>query len=97
MKDRRKGLYLDDVIAQNLKNPAYRRHFDAYDLPIRLALEIATLREKKGMTQSQLAAKMGVTQQFVARLENPSETVPSLRTLSRVAKALDKKISVAFI
>jgi len=45
-------------------------------------------REKKGMTQVQLAKRAKVTQAYVAMLEAGTKKNPSLATLRRIAKAL---------
>ncbi len=45
-------------------------------------------REKKGMTQVQLAKRAKVTQAYVAMLEGGVKKNPSLATLKRIAKAL---------
>jgi DNA-binding XRE family transcriptional regulator len=97
MKKKRKIIRFNDVLAESLRDPEFRRHFEAYELPIRLAIEIARLRQDKKLTQAQLAAKMGVTQQFVARLENSEITMPSLRTLARLAEAFGRRLHVAFV
>ena len=97
MKRKRKIIRFNDVLAEDLRDPEFRRHYDAYELPVRLAVEIAYLRRDKKLTQAQLAAKMGVTQQFVARLENSESTMPSLRTLARLAKALDRRLHVSLL
>lgn len=97
MKKKRKIIRFDDVLAESLRDPEFRRHFDAYELPVRLAIEIARLRQDKKLTQAQLAAKMGVTQQFVARLENSESTMPSLRTLGRLAQALGRRLQVSIV
>lgn len=86
----------EDRLKEDLKDPAFRKHYEAYELPVRLAIQIAQLRQKSKLTQAQLARKIGVTQQFVARLENSYETVPSLRTLQKVAEALDRHLYVDF-
>ncbi len=74
----------------------FRKHYEAYELPVKLAVEIAALRQKKRLTQAQLARRMGVQQQMVAQLENPGETVPNVRTLEKVARALGKQLHIAF-
>lgn len=96
MRQKRKGIRFEDALAEQLRDPEFRRHYEAYELPIRLAMEIALLRRKKNMTQAGLAKKMGVSQQFIARLESSEETMPSLRTLSKVAAALDRRLQVSF-
>lgn len=86
----------EDRLREELKDPEFKKHYEAYDLPVRLAMQIAQIRQRKKMTQAQLAKKIGVRQQFVARLENSYETVPSLRTLQKVADALDRHLYVDF-
>jgi transcriptional regulator with XRE-family HTH domain len=50
------------------------------------------LRKKRGMTQAQLAKKIGVSVIHVANLESPDAAAhhrnPSLATLEKLAKAL---------
>jgi DNA-binding XRE family transcriptional regulator len=93
----RKTVKFRDYLQDQLKNPKVRKHWEAYDLPVRLAMEIAMLRHKKNMTQAQLAKRIGVSQQMVALLENPEEdTAPNLRTLQRVADAFGKQLYVGF-
>ena len=86
----------EDRLREDLKNPEFRKHYEDYELPVRLAVEIAQLRQRKKLTQAQLAKRIGVSQQFVARLENSYETIPSLRTLEKVAQALGKHLYIAF-
>ena len=56
--------------------------------PKRLSRVIQQLRESKGMTQRDLAAKANVTQGYVAQLEMGVKKNPSLEILKRIAKAL---------
>ncbi len=49
--------------------------------------QVAKARRAKGMTQTELGAKLGIPQSQISRIErNPDHT--TLRTLKRVAKAL---------
>ncbi len=54
----------------------------------RLGKMLKACREKKGMTQVQLAKRAKVTQAYVAMLEAGVKINPSLATLKRIAKAL---------
>ena len=87
---------LKDYLKDQLKNPSFRKHYAAYEIPVRLAVEIAILRHRKGMTQAQLAKRMGVKQQMVAQLEDSEGSIPNVRTLQKVARALGKKLYIAF-
>ncbi len=51
-----------------------------------LARELIAARVRAGLTQAELAVRMGTTQSVVARLESGSQ-LPSVKTLLRFAKA----------
>ena len=59
----------------------------AYDI----ALQVIDLREKHGLTQAQLAARCGIDQGDISRIERGS-TSPTARTLQRIAEALDADV-----
>jgi len=58
--------------------------------------QVARLRMLRGLTQAQLAERVGTRQPSIARLENGS-TTPSLSFLNRIAEALDARIEVRLI
>jgi transcriptional regulator with XRE-family HTH domain len=60
-----------------------------------LAERVRQLREARGLTQAELAHRMGTTQPFVARLE-AGGAEPTLETLVRIARALDVQLVVDF-
>ena len=49
---------------------------------------IQRLREDKGLSQRQLAARAGVTNGYISQLEAGDKKNPSLAVLQRLAKAL---------
>jgi len=55
--------------------------------------QIWRARNFRGLTQEQLAVKMGVSQQLIARLEK-DDSNPTLRTIVRVCEALDFELGV---
>jgi len=57
-----------------------------------MAMRLKTLRERRGMTQEQLAEKSGVSRTYLARLETGRQD-PTLSTLEKLATAL--KVDVA--
>jgi len=61
-----------------------------------LAFEIRALREKKGLSQRELAERIGTTQSAIARLEAGTNS-PSLVTLERVAGALGAEVSLSLV
>jgi transcriptional regulator with XRE-family HTH domain len=54
--------------------------------------DILTLRQQVGLTQSELAAIAGVSQPFIAKLESGRAVNIELRTLVRIATALDAQV-----
>jgi len=59
-----------------------------------VAQMIYDLRQEAGITQKQLAALIGTTQSVISRLEDADYNGHSLSMLSRIAKALNKRLTV---
>ena len=92
----RRGTSLREFLKKQLRNREFRKAYAEEDLPARLAVRIGMLREARRMTQGALARKLHVSQQALSLLENPSRANFTLRTLQRVATALDKDLVVEF-
>ncbi|MDA2911417.1 helix-turn-helix domain-containing protein [Nitrospiraceae bacterium AH_259_D15_M11_P09] len=54
----------------------------------KLGRALRTLREEKGLTQTDLAEKVKVGQSYIAMLESGDKTNPTLEVMQRLAKAL---------
>jgi len=73
-----------------LQDPEFRKeYYNSDDWSLETALIIKEARIKKGLTQKELAKRMGTKQPSIARLENGTSISPSLDFLSRAAKALN--------
>ncbi len=75
-----------------MKDPAFREAYDNMAIEFLLMLEVSSARARSGLTQAEIAKRMGTTQSAVARLE--TERLPSLRTLKRYAEAVGAKLVV---
>jgi transcriptional regulator with XRE-family HTH domain len=53
---------------------------------------IAKIRVEKGLTQSDLAQKIGLHQSAIARFES-GESNPALKTILKIVEALDQKLT----
>lgn len=62
---------------------------------LRIGEKIAKLRQEKGLTQTKLAAKAGMTASKVSAIENFPQNV-ELATLIKLARAANKKLKVSF-
>ena len=69
------------------KSAAYRKAFTRTLRQIDLALLVREMREHAGLTQTELAKKVGTTQSVIARLEDAEYTGHSLAMLERIAAA----------
>jgi ribosome-binding protein aMBF1 (putative translation factor) len=67
------------------KSATYRKAFARTLHQIDLALLVREMREDSGLTQTELAKKVGTTQSVIARLEDAEYTGHSLAMLERVA------------
>jgi predicted XRE-type DNA-binding protein len=75
-------------------NPAARRRVDEMLAKILIRNDLVRLREKRGITQKQLASLMGVSQPLIAQLESATPRNIELRTLVRAAVALGAEIKI---
>ena len=78
--------------ARALRRPRVRGSFEAGLEDLRIAVSLAELREQRGMTQTQLAAKIHSSPAVISRLERGHNV--EFRTLKKVAAALDARLTV---
>ena len=89
-----KIISIDDLIADQLKDPEFKAGFEAESEKLESAVQLMLAREAAGLSQRDLAAKSGVPQSTIARVERGSNT--SVDTLNKLAYALGKKLEVRF-
>ena len=83
MRDRHERI----VERRGRKSAAYRKAFRRTRYQIDLALLVREMREDSGLTQAELAKKVGTTQSVIARLEDAEYSGRSLSMLERIAVA----------
>src|ERR1700710_128405 len=76
-----------------LANPKVKAEYDALAPEFEIAAELLRARLRAGLSQAELAARMGTSQSTIARLEN-GHTLPSTKTLLRYAEATGSKFKV---
>jgi ribosome-binding protein aMBF1 (putative translation factor) len=84
---------LSGSLKRKLQDPEFRAAYDAEDKRIELVLQIIKLRQKRGMTQADLAKAIGTRQANVSRLER-FDTNLTLGTLEKVAQALGASLRI---
>lgn len=93
---RTKAVYFEDWLREQLKNPEIRRHYEKEKRAVKIAYEIAKLRRRLGLSQKELAKRVGTTQQVISRLESGAYTGYTLKTLERLAKATSSELVIGF-
>ncbi|MFA6917952.1 MAG: helix-turn-helix transcriptional regulator [Candidatus Gracilibacteria bacterium] len=78
-----------------LKDKELRKEYDALATEFIIADIIIGKRLEKGLSQAELANKIGTKQSAISRLES-GDYNPSVKLLEKVAKALGLKLSVSF-
>ncbi len=86
---------LKDLHKKWMKDPEYRKEYDALEEEFTLIAAVAKARARAGLSQAELARRMKTTQSTIARLES-GRAHPSTRTLSRLAKATGHRLKIEF-
>ena len=89
---------IDEVIDERRESdPEFREVWDATAFARQIALELVKYRTRRGMTQKQLAAEVGVKQSAIGRWEL-GERPPSLASLAKLTTAtgLTFRVDIAY-
>ena len=82
----------EDWSREKMQDPEFRAAYEALEP----AYQLARLRIQRGLSQEQLAEKVGIKQPSIARLESGRST-PNLDFLRRVAAALDAQVEIRIV
>lgn len=85
-----------EYLAWQLKNPRIKKHYDEYGKQLEIAYQILKLRKKEGVSQAQLAKKIGTSQSNVARMENGEQNFTT-ETLRKIASVFKRELKVEFV
>jgi predicted XRE-type DNA-binding protein len=87
--------WLNDFIER--RGPEFRAAVEAELSELRLEQQLVRLRERAGLTQAEVARRLGVTQPVVARFEAGRAQRVEVRTVARHAAALGYRMHVTFV
>lgn len=82
------------LMKEYFKGKNFKEKIKAGVQRLKVITQIVELREKLGLTQNELAKRMGVSQPLVARIENDDASNLSLETLIKVVDALNGEIEI---
>jgi len=87
-----------DVINREFgEDPNYKAGLAEERTRLQAARAIYDARTAAGMTQRELAMRVGTSQSVIARLEDADYSGHTLKMLNRIAAALDRKVEVHLV
>ncbi|MHB1045296.1 MAG: helix-turn-helix domain-containing protein [Thermoanaerobaculia bacterium] len=84
--------WLDGVLA----DPVLASAVEERMAEMKIEQELVALREREGLSQRDLAMKLGTTQPYIAKLESGRVRNVGLKTLARYAAATGSTLTVTF-
>ena len=86
---------LDRYIKSRKKtDPEFARGFDEGYRDFKIGVILKQAREEAGLTQEELADRVGTQKTAISRIENHAEDI-KLSTIQKVAKALGKNLEIS--
>ena len=82
---------------QKLEDKKYRHRFFQTRTQMEIPLSIRELREKRNLSQAKLAQLCSMEQSAISRIENKSYSNWNLKTLWRIAEALDVRLKIELV
>jgi DNA-binding phage protein len=86
----------DSYVKQELKKLEVRRAYEEETKVLSIGLELANQRKRKGMTQAEVARKIGTSAPQLSRTERRPENV-NMRTLMRYAEAVGMDLDIRLV
>ena len=91
-----KGRTLKYHLKTKMKDSAFKKAWHDLDDEFELLESIIKARELAGLTQEELAKKIGTKQPALSRLERGGFQKANIETLRKIAEALDVKLVIKF-
>lgn len=81
---------------KKIADPAFAQAYAELEPEFQIARQVIALRLKQGLTQEQLARKMGTKPSLISRLESAT-ALPSLALVRKVAEALGAQVEIRLL
>ena len=89
-----RGRTVEERLGEQMKDPEFQKARHALDEEFEVLESIIKAREKAGLTQEQLAKRIGTKQPALSRLERGGFNRATIETLRKIAEALDVRLVV---
>ena len=92
----KKAVDFQKYLAQQLRNPEIKKHYDEYGKQLEIAYQVLQLRKKQKMSQAKLAKKIGTKQSNIARMESGQQNFTT-ETLQKIAVVFKRTLRIEFV
>lgn len=89
-----RGTTLDEYKAEQMKNPEFKKAWDDLEPEFELLGSMIKARERKKISQAELAKRLGTKQSAISRLERGAFSKATVETLKKIADALDSRLII---
>ena len=89
-----RGRTVKEHLKEKMKDHEFQKAWHGLDEEFEVLESIIKAREKAGLTQEQLAKRIGTKQPALSRLERGGFNRATLETLRKIAEALDVRLVV---
>ena len=87
---------LNEFMDEQLKNPEFREEYDKIQPELDVIRALVEARISQNLTQKELAARTGIDQADISKLENGTRN-PSLNLLKRLADGMGMVLRIEFV
>ncbi len=81
-------------LEKKLASPKFREGFEAESQKLAIGEQLSRLRQQAGLTQAQLAKRIGTTASAISRYENAEYNRYELRTLQKIVDACGGRLDL---
>ena len=90
------NMKFDDYLQEQLKDPEFKKEWDDIQPEMDVIRAMIDARIEQNLTQKELAARTGIDQADISKLENGTRN-PSLKLLKKLASGLGMQLKIEFI
>ncbi|PIP31692.1 transcriptional regulator [bacterium (Candidatus Gribaldobacteria) CG23_combo_of_CG06-09_8_20_14_all_37_87_8] len=91
----KKAVDFDEYLALRIKNKKFRNDFENYGKQLEISYKVLQLHKQEGVSQKELAEKIGTHQSNVARIESGQQNLTTA-LLQKIALAFGRKLVIDF-
>jgi DNA-binding XRE family transcriptional regulator len=86
----------DRYVKKELRKPAVKKAYEEETQVLKIGLELANQRRRKGLTQAEVAQRIGTSAPQLSRTERKPENA-NMRTLMRYAAAVGMDLDIRLV